>query len=99
MDYYIYIIEYNNTPIYCGRSQNLEQREASHNRDYLKGKKKKLYDYLHSVNFNDKITLTPIDIVKTKVEAKRKEIFYMILYTYFKGLTLFQTFPAIRDGF
>lgn len=96
----IYSIKINGEVKYIGRStvDRLDLRQKEHNRDFKKGKKKELYDYLHSINFKDEIVLEPIDIVKTKVEAKRKEIFYMILYVYFKEKKLYQRIPNIRDG-
>ena len=98
--HYIYEIKLKGVVLYIGRTNDLDRRESEHRRDYTKNKKKVLYEYLNKMNVKqDDIILEPIDTAKTKVEAKRKEMFYMLLYTLFKGVTLYQRIPNIKDGF
>lgn len=112
MTYYVYTISISNSVVYVGLTGvGLDIREKQHRSAYtsmLKRLKnnnntpsrpvKKLYVWMSQNNVKPAhITLIPIDICKTKVEAKRKEFFYMILYTYFKGVKLCQKLPGLRN--
>lgn len=106
MEHFIYTIEIDKTVVYVGRTTSIriDQREVEHRnafKRYLKHPKKpfkQLYVWLAQNGVKpSQIALKPIDICKTKVEAKRKEFFYMILYTYFKGVKLYQKIPGLRN--
>lgn len=105
MEHYIYTIEINNEVVYVGRTKNnLDQREKEHRsafKRYINNPKryyKTLYEWLHQNNIKpSEIVLKPANIAKSKVEAKRKEM-YLILYFFFNFPgQLKQKVPSISD--
>ena len=98
MEHYVYQIKINNVVRYIGRTNDLDDREKQHNYQFRKGTSKKLYDYIRTIDFKDDIILEPIYIAKSKVEAKRFEM-YTILWYYFEidKKQLKQNIPNIKD--
>lgn len=96
MTFTVYSINYLNSPIYIGYTSNITKREKQHNYLFTKEKKKDVYDYLKSLNLNDKIVLIPIKEFKSKSEAKRYEML-LILNDYFSTKSLKQKVPNISD--
>lgn len=93
--YIVYSINYLNQPIYIGITNNLKRRTTQHNYLFKKGKSKQVYDYLRSLNQTN-ITLNTIKEFKTRTEAKRYEM-YLILIDYFGNKHLKQSVPNISD--
>ena len=81
--YTVYNIVVNGVVVYIGHTKDLKKREYQHNYSLNKGKKKELYDYCRLIGVTN-LTLIPLQKVKTKVEAKRLEI-YLILKATFIG--------------
>lgn len=104
--YTVYQIKVNGVVSYIGYTKNLKSREYQHNYLLRTGKKKELYDYCRREKITE-LELIPIHNFKTKVEAKRFEM-YLILYYRFiidnglevplwASVDLMQTIPSIRD--
>ena len=103
--YFVYNIEYKNKIIYVGYTKDIIKREKQH--IYLcykqnnKSYNKQLYVYIRK-EYSDKeqgkniIKLNKIKEFKTKVEAKRYEMF-LILTDYYNKKQLLQKIPNISD--
>lgn len=91
----IYVIKYNDTIVYYGRTNNIRVRQATHNRDYRKNLRKELYSYLRSKGV-EHIQLIPIYVCSSLIESKRMEC-YLILKAHFDKKLLYQNIPKIRD--
>lgn len=95
MKYIVYGIYHDNKCRYVGLTNNLKRRTYQHNYLLNKGKDKMIYNYLREEGV-DMIVLKPLWEYKTKVEAKRKEMF-LILADHFVGKYLKQKIPNISD--
>lgn len=95
-EYTVYGIVYNNKRRYVGLTNNLHRRELQHNRDFRNGKKKLIYDFLRDNSYLDKIILIPLYKFESRTEAKRMEL-YLILLDHFNNKLLKQNIPSIRD--
>lgn len=90
--YTVYKIEVDDVCLYIGHTKDLKKREYQHNYSYSKGLKKDLYDYLRTLNlFDGKLRLIPIANFKTKVMAKRYEMYLILQYLFINSL------PTIDD--
>jgi len=102
--YTVYKILHNGIVVYIGYTNNLRVRQYQHNTTYNKFKqdpvkyKKMLYKFLLNNGFNDTIELVPIkENIKSKVEAKRIEMYLILKYYFSKNNTLQQYVPNISD--
>lgn len=102
--YQVYIVTHPNNKndiIYIGYTNNLSRRNLEHtyNCYSIKSKTydKKFYQKWRSI-YPDKteIVLTLVKSFKSRVDAKRYEMF-LILLAYFRGRNLFQKIPNISD--
>lgn len=93
----VYVIKVNDRIVYVGRTNNVHTRQLQHRRDYRKGKKKLLYDYLRTLNYPEKqIILIVVRQFENITESKRYEA-YLILNDHFTKQQLYQHVPNIRD--
>jgi predicted GIY-YIG superfamily endonuclease len=99
--YTTYKIEVDNVCLYIGHTKDLKKREYQHNYSYKKEAKKALYDYLRGYGYSGYIKLIPIKEWKTKVQAKRHEMYlilrYMFMYPDNPEFQLKQKIPNISD--
>lgn len=93
--YIVYSIEFKGQVIYIGRTNNLKRRQQEHNRAIKNGKGKEVHIYCID-NGLESIILIPLKEFKSKVDAKRYEMF-LILTDYFGGRCLKQKVPQIKD--
>jgi predicted GIY-YIG superfamily endonuclease len=97
MTYTVYSITYNNQDIYIGYTSSISKRQKQHNYLFKKKKEKELYTYLHTQKHTLPIVLNPIKVFQKKADAKRYEM-YLILIDYFSGNPLLkQHIPNISD--
>jgi predicted GIY-YIG superfamily endonuclease len=78
--------------VYIGHTNNIERRISQHRNNIKNGKSTLFYDALVDGTFTYEI----LSKFKTKVEAKRYEM-YLILQRYYSGEKLYQKIPNISD--
>lgn len=92
----VYHIYCNNTPVYVGITNNIEERQRQHNRSLKDNRNKfKIYEYLRFNNISS-IELIPIIEFDTLTEAKRYEA-YLILEDHFTKRNLKNGIPCISS--
>lgn len=90
--FYVYRLTSSSGALYIGRTNNIERRIKEHQMNIKNGKSTLFYDSLVDGTFTYEILST----FKTKVEAKRYEM-YLILQRYYSGEKLYQKIPNISD--
>ena len=79
--------------VYIGHTNNIERRIKEHQMNIKNGKSTLFYD---SILIDGTFTYEILSTFKTKVEAKRYEM-YLILQRYYSGEKLYQKIPNISD--
>lgn len=98
MKYIVYQIRIKGEVKYIGYTKDIDQREKQHRSAFKRGVSKPFYNWLRTNNYKGTMVLEPIYLAKTKVEAKRYEM-YTILHFFFeypKG-HLLNKVPNISD--
>lgn len=100
--YTVYKIEIDGIIRYIGRTNNLKRRTRDHNNGILDiNNNKWLYQEIRIIASHTgiikSVQLQPMFEHKTKIEAKRREMFLILQYYFVQRDQLWQSVPQIKD--